>query len=126
MVFLLLGPPSYNGRKPLRTGDDIADASGLSRYGRAQITAAEKAGGSSTDRMARIDKVSGPGTKVQDAASNWVDVWHYLRRDLPAAIPYQELELEFVTKVGYGKNVLQRDEKPLAALERARGALTRR
>ena len=76
--------------------------------------------------MARIDKVSGPGTKVQDAASNWVDVWHYLRRDLPAAIPYQELELEFVTKVGYGKNVLQRDEKPLAALERARGALTRR
>ncbi len=126
MVFLLLGPPSYSGRKPVRTGDDIADASGLSRYGRAQVTQAEKSGGSGTDRMARIDKVSGPGTKVQDAASNWVEVWHYLKRDLPPAIPYQELDLEFVTKVGYGKNVLQRDEKPLVALERARAALTRR
>jgi GWxTD domain-containing protein len=126
MVFLLLGPPSYSGRKPLRTGDDVADASGLSRYGRAEIEGAGKGGKTNTDRVARIDRVSGPGTKIQDAASNWVEVWHYLRRDLPQTIPYQELDLEFVTKVGYGKNVLQRDEKPLAALERVRSAQIRR
>jgi GWxTD domain-containing protein len=121
LVFLLFGPPSYSGRKPLRTGDDVADASGLSRYGRAETEAASRGGGSSTDRMARIAKVEGPGAKVQDAASNWIEVWHYLRRDLPSQIPNPELEFQFVTKVGYGKNVLQRDSQPLAALERARG-----
>lgn len=126
MVFILLGPPSYSGRKPLMTGDDVADASGLSRYGRAEITGAEKGGGSSTAKMARIDRVSGPGSKIQDAASNWIEVWHYLRRNLPREIPDQELALEFVTKVGYGKNVLQRDTKALNALERARAVRVRR
>jgi GWxTD domain-containing protein len=125
MAFVLLGPPTYSGRKPLRTGDDVADASGLSRYGRAEITAAGKGGPSNTDRMARIDKVTGPGTKVEDAASNWIEVWHYLRRNLPPEIPFQELELEFVTKAGYGKNVLQRETKALTALDRARLAARR-
>ena len=126
VVFLLMGPPSYSGRKPLQTGDDVADASGLSRYGRAEVEgASHPGGGSSTDRMARIAKVTGPGAKIQDAASNWIEVWHYMRRDLPRALPYQELEFQFVTKVGYGKSVLQRDETPLNALERARRTLTR-
>jgi GWxTD domain-containing protein len=120
MVFLLFGPPSHSGRKPLQTGDDVADSSGLSQYGRAEISAAARSGGSSIDRMARIDKVEGPGVKIQEGASNWIEVWHYLRRDLPAEIPYQELEFQFMTKLGYGKNVLQRDVKPLSALERAR------
>ena len=30
MVFILLGPPTYAGRKPLRVGDDAADDGGLS------------------------------------------------------------------------------------------------
>jgi GWxTD domain-containing protein len=120
LVFLLFGPPSYSGRKPLQTGDDVADSSGLSQYSRAQVESASRPGGSSTDRMARIAKVTGPGAKIQDAASNWIEVWHYLRQDLPSQIPNNELEFQFVTKVGYGKNVLQRDSQPLAALERAR------
>jgi GWxTD domain-containing protein len=125
MVFILLGPPSYSGRKPLMTGDDVADSSGLSRYGRAEITGAAKGGKTNTDRVARIDRVSGPGTKVQDAASNWIEVWHYLRKNLPREIPDQELALEFVTKVGYGKNVLQRESRALNALDRAK-AIARR
>jgi GWxTD domain-containing protein len=120
MVFILLGPPSYNGRKQLHTGDDIADAPGLSRYSRSEQTAAEQSAGSNTQRLERIEKVSGPGTTIQDATSNWLEVWHYVRRDLPSEIPYPELEFQFVTKVGYGKGVMQRDERPLSALERAR------
>ena len=123
MVFILLGPPSYSGRKPLMTGDDIADSSGLSLYSRAVVESAGKGGKTNTSRVAQMDKVSGPGTKIQDAASNWVEVWHYLRRDMPKAFPYQELEFQFVTKVGYGKSVLQRDETPLNALDRARRSL---
>jgi len=73
--------------------------------------------------VARIDKVTGPGTSIQQAASNWIEIWHYYRRDLPREIPYQELVLEFVTKVGYGKGVLQRDSKALTSLDRARVAV---
>jgi GWxTD domain-containing protein len=120
MVFILLGPPSYNGRKQLRTGDDIADAPGLSRYSRSEIAAAEQSGGSNTQRLERIEKVSGAGTTVQDAKSNWVDVWHYVKRDLPSEIPFPELEFDFVTRVGYGRGVMQRDERSLSALDRAR------
>jgi GWxTD domain-containing protein len=33
MVFLLLGPPTYIGRKPLATGDDPSDSQGMSSVG---------------------------------------------------------------------------------------------
>jgi GWxTD domain-containing protein len=121
MVFILLGPPSYSGKKMLRTGDDIADDSGLSRYSPGEIKVAQgSAGGNSAAHMAVVEKVSGPGTKVLDAANNWIEAWHYLRANLPKQIPYQELDLEFVTKQGYGKNVLQRESEVLSALERAK------
>jgi len=120
MAFILLGPPTYNGRKPLQTGDDVADASGLSRFSRSEVRAASQTGGSNADRQARIEQVTGPGSKVLDAAANWIEVWHYLRENLPREIPYPEVVFEFVTKQGYGKNILQRDGKSLSALERAR------
>lgn len=125
MAFLLMGPPSYSGRKPLRTGDDAADSSGLSRFTRSEARTASQGGGSNTDRQARIEQVSGPGSKVQDAAANWVEVWHYLRENLPRGVPYQEVILEFVTKTGYGRDVLQRDANVLASLERARDSVRR-
>ncbi|HYB53193.1 MAG TPA: GWxTD domain-containing protein, partial [Thermoanaerobaculia bacterium] len=108
MVFILLGPPNYGGRKRLETGDDIADASGLSRYSPSEVRAATQMGGSNTDRAARIDKVTGAGTSIQDTASNWVEYWHYLKANLPRDVPNQEIVVSFVTKQGYGKNVLQR------------------
>ena len=125
MVFLLIGPPSYSGRKPLRTGDDAADSSGLSRYTRSEARAASQGGGSNADRLARVEQVSGPGSTVTEAASNWVEVWHYFRENLPGSVPYQEVVVTFVTKQGYGKDVLQRDPSVLASLERARESIRR-
>lgn len=125
MVFILMGPPSYSGRKALLTGDGSADSSGLSRYSRSEIRAASQPGGSNADRQAREEQVGGPGTKALDAGSNWVEVWHYLRGNLPRGVPYQELILEFVTKQGYGKDVLQRDPNVLTSLEKAREAIRR-
>ncbi|MDQ2978994.1 MAG: GWxTD domain-containing protein [Acidobacteriota bacterium] len=122
MVFLLLGPPTYSGRKPLKTGDDVADASGLSRYNPSEVRTAAQGGGSNTDKAARVDKVTGPGATIRQGASNWVEVWHYLRASLPKEIPYPEVEFEFVTKQGYGRNVLQRDARALTALDRGRTA----
>jgi GWxTD domain-containing protein len=122
MVFLLLGPPTYSGRKPLKTGEDVSDASGLSRYNPSEIRTAAQGGGSNTDKAARVDKVTGPGSTIRQGASNWVEVWHYLRASLPKEIPYPEVEFEFVTKQGYGRNVLQRDARALTTLDRIRAA----
>jgi GWxTD domain-containing protein len=120
MVFVLMGPPTYSGRRPLKTGDDSADAAGLSRYTPSEIRASEQMGGSNTDRAARQEQVTGPGTSILDASANWIEAWHYERVNLPREIPNQALEFDFVTKVGYGKNVLQRDQAILTALERSR------
>ena len=121
MVFILLGPPTYNGRKPLTVSDDsgAADSSGQSRYSRTEQSMATH-GGAGNSKSARISEVSGAGATVSSAASNWIEIWHYLRADLPKNVPYQELAPQFMTKDGYGKNVLQREPIVLTALERAK------
>jgi GWxTD domain-containing protein len=121
MVFILLGPPTYNGRKPLTVSDDAgsAESSGQSRYGRTEQSMATH-GSSGNSKSARISEVSGDGATVSRSASNWIETWHYLRADLPKNVPYQELAPQFVTKEGYGKNVLQREPTVLTALERAK------
>lgn len=123
MVFILLGPPTYAGRKPLGTGDDSSDAAGLSTAGRHDAdTAVRTAGKVSTGKQAQlIDQAS--GTSVRDAASNWREVWHYRRELLPAGVPYQQVDVEFVSKKGYGENVLQRDSAALATIEAAKKAI---
>lgn len=109
----------------LKTGDDAADASGLSRYSPGEMKiAAGSSGGNSGAHMAQIEKVNGAGSKVLDSANNWIEAWHYLRANLPKEIPNQELEFDFVTKQGYGRNILQRETGVVSALERAK-TLTR-
>jgi GWxTD domain-containing protein len=129
MVFVLLGPPTYVGRKPLATGEDAADPSGLSRSRSsdarvASVTASgsrsegNRTGGAA--QAAAADAVGGPGRTMTDAASNWREVWHYRKEKLPAGVPYLQVDFEFVTKRGYGENVLQRDSQALDTLERAK------
>lgn len=120
MVFLLLGPPTYVGRAPLRTGEDTSDPAGLKRYRAADVRIASMPGGTTSQRVARVDAVTGPGTNVNEAASNWREVWHYRRENLPREVPYLQVDFEFVTKKGYGQNVLQRDTQALNTLDRAK------
>jgi len=131
MVFVLLGLPSYVGRKPLATGEDASDPSGLSRGRSSDVRVASATGGSRSEgnrtggatRAAAADAVGGPGRTITDAASNWREVWHYRKEKLPAGVPYLQVDFDFVTKRGYGENVLQRDAQPLDTLERAKAAL---
>jgi GWxTD domain-containing protein len=120
MVFILMGPPTYSGRRRLKTGDDASDAAGLSRYTPSEIRAASQPAGSNAEREARQDQVSGAGTSILEPAANWIEAWHYERANLPKEIPNPSLEFDFVTKVGYGKNVLQRDQAILTALDRSK------
>ena len=126
MVFILLGPPTYVGRKPLTAGEDANDSSALFRFRRSDVRVAAQPGGSRKDQVARLDRVTGPGTTMNDAASNWREVWHYRREHLPREVPYLQVDFDFVTKQGYGENVLQRETQVLDTLERAKSKLRER
>ena len=85
MVFLLLGPPTYVGRKPLTAGDDANDSSALFRVPPADVRIAAQPGGSRKDQVARVDRVTGPGT---DDERRRVELARGLA--LPARAPAQE------------------------------------
>ena len=126
MVFLLLGPPTYAGRKPISAGEDSMESQGVSSVGRhdADIAVGNLAssGAKSTtgQKAAVADSFSGPGASIRDTEANWREVWHYRRELLPAGVPYQQVDLEFITRKGYGKNILQRDSPALTTLDVAR------
>jgi GWxTD domain-containing protein len=90
-VFVLLGPPTWLGRSPLAAAEDASDV--------------------------RPDT---PG-KVLDTQANYRETWHYRRDRLPSAVPFQQVDFTFVTRRGYGSNVLQRDANVLSTLDAARG-----
>jgi GWxTD domain-containing protein len=125
LVFLLLGPPTYAGRKPIAAGEDSSDAQGLSSVGRHDADLALGAALSSGARLTTgtlnsiADRNSGART-MTEASANWREVWHYRRELLPGGVPYQQVDFEFITRKGYGKNVLQRDSPALATLDAAR------
>ncbi len=125
MVFVLLGPPSYVGRKPIRSGEDLNDAAGLSLVGsrtesylqRALTSVGEPSG--STGTLA-TDAFFGPGVRALDTNPSWREIWHYRKELLPNALGNQQVDVEFISRTGYGIGVLQRDPPALAALNSAR------
>ena len=108
MVFVLLGPPTYVGRKPVTSGSDAIPRP-QSDSGKPGTLYGGKPG---TQTVTRLSE-----------ERNWLEVWHYRRENLPAEVPYQQVDFEFLTKRGYGENVLQRDSQALDAIERAKMAL---
>ena len=122
MVFVLLGPPTYVGRKPIRTGEDVSDSAGLSTEGSHDAGNAQRSLGkvSSATRAAVSAGFGGPGTRALDSAPNWREVWHYRRELLPKGTPYLQVDVEFITKKGYGLNVMQREPQILNTLDFAR------
>jgi GWxTD domain-containing protein len=121
MVFVLLGPPTWAGRKPIATGDDTSDPKGMSLYSDLEVRNALK--GKSGSASAYIyDYMTGPGTKLPDSDGNYREVWHYRRELLPASVSFQQVDFDFITRKGYGRNILQREDLVLATLEAAREA----
>jgi GWxTD domain-containing protein len=127
MVFVLMGPPARSSQNRMQTGDDTADPAALSLYTPAtqqESTIGGKASGlSRTQTLVNTDKATGPGTSMNAPSQNYREIWRYYRRDLPGHLPYEYVDFQFISKPGYGENVLQRDSQPLDALERARSAV---
>jgi hypothetical protein len=67
-----------------------------------------------------VDRMTGPNNNLPEPAHSYVEVWHYRKELLPTHVPYQQVDFEFITRPGYGKNVLQRQDTSLNVLEAAR------
>jgi GWxTD domain-containing protein len=124
MVFVLLGPPSYVGQKPLREGADGIDT-GMSLAGtraqkyaqRVMVAAGEPPGES---RSQASENLFGPWVKAPDANPNWREIWHYRKELLPKGVRYNLVDFDFVTKRGQGAFVMQKDTAAVATLDAAR------
>ena len=66
------------------------------------------------------DRYSGPGTEAPNSDNDYQEVWHYRRDLLPKGVSYLQVDAVFITKKGYGKNVLQRDSDILTTLSAAK------
>jgi len=125
MVFILMGPPTFAGRKPLRAGDDKNDNAGMSTVEshdeETSVRILTSKGKVPSWKISMTsNKYSGPGKKGVDSSDSKLEVWHYRRELLPKGIPYQQVDFEFVTRQGYGSNTLQRDSQPVETLAAAR------
>ena len=128
MVFVLLGPPTYGGRRPIKPGEDSSEASGMSTVTSASVAAAQASAAmnspsgriNSGQSAAIADRMTGPGSQAAESNNNYQEVWHYRRELLPKGIGYQQVDVVFVTKHGYGKDVLQRDDATLMTLDVAK------
>jgi GWxTD domain-containing protein len=126
MVFVLLGPPTYVGRKPIRAGEDANEAEGESEMGSRAATNALKVArgdGKLTGHAAATaaDRFASPAARAADSSNNWREIWHYRRELLPKDVRYQQVNVVFITKAGYGVNVIQRETQTTVTLEAARG-----
>jgi GWxTD domain-containing protein len=106
MVFVLLGPPNRTGRKPIMPNEENSISDGNSVPGQWF--------------MANRNSVHFDGTTVTDASSGFREIWYYRRDTLPKAVSANELNVTFVTKIGRGQFVLQREPAILNALVAAR------
>jgi GWxTD domain-containing protein len=126
MVFVLMGPPTYAGRKPLRTGEDANDNAGMSMFGSQDEKNDEKAykaqakNYNSAQLAQRSTKYGSPNRNAIDSSNNTMEIWHYRRELLPKGIPYHQVDFEFVTRKDYGFNVLQRNTEPVNTLAAAK------
>jgi GWxTD domain-containing protein len=127
MVFVLLGPPNWAARKPMRSGDEQDISDGLSTVGSQDAANAQRgarAGQTTAGRLAtKSAQFAGPGKTALSASTNTVETWHYRRELLPSGVPFQEIDFKFLTKQGYGVGVLQRETNTVTALEAARPAI---
>ena len=128
----MLGPPTYGGRKPIRTGEDSSEAAGMSlnssAAGQMAVAQARAPAGPdsgptklSSGQVATINsQYAGPGTQAPEAANNYQEVWHYRKELLPKGVSYHQVDVTFITKKGYGVNVLNRDSMTLTTLDAAK------
>jgi GWxTD domain-containing protein len=89
-VLLILGPPSYVGKRRIVRSDDI---------------------------MMRLNPTNRSSVTAGDEGE--IETWYYRSDRVPKGLPFRDLTYRFLTKQGYGDAVFQKDSRELLALEKA-------
>jgi GWxTD domain-containing protein len=105
MVFILLGPPTRTGRKPIMSNEERSISEG--------------AGQDEQWWMGARNSIHIDG-QVATNSDGFRETWRYKRDVLPKSVSAYEVNVVFVTKKEYGRFVLQRDPATLSALDAAR------
>ena len=127
MVFVLLGPPAYATRQFLRGGEDLETA-GLSRVESQEQKIALKGGaaagsapaGSTGGKVSIWNRYQGPEHRALSTDDEFIEVWTYDPPRLPRGVPYQQVDVHYVTKKSGKKSTLQRDPATSNTLGAAR------
>lgn len=112
LIFTFLGIPTYVGASNISADSDAIASlrSGGSSSGSARAAGNQSKGFGALTGSGTDDALEAPyqrGTR---------EVWYYRRGRIPAGVPYQEVKFEFITKEGYGSNVLQKESSVLQTL----------
>jgi len=101
-----MGPPSYAGRALMKQSEDQMAVLGNTNNTQ-QVSLGRGAGFKTIQKEIEY----APGD-MDGAAESW-----YYRSDrLAKGIPFNEIDFLFVTRKGYGENVLQKDPRQLTTL----------
>jgi GWxTD domain-containing protein len=105
MVFVLLGPPTRTGRKPIMANEERSISNGAS-----------------LDEQWWMGARNSIHIFGQQATNTdgFRETWRYGREALPRSVSSYEVNVVFVTKKEYGRFVLQRDPATLSTLDAAR------
>ena len=117
-VFTFLGPPTYASQSQLASSDDVmgqlranGNTQGLGSMSHASGTPT----GGSVNTIAGA--VGGVPTKEDnletDSTKARREAWYYRPGRIPKGVPYKEVRFDFLTKPGYGTDVLQKDPQPM-------------
>lgn len=109
LVFVLLGPPSYVGQKPLMSEDDPVQAARAAPEQEIRFNA---------DGTKTVILHPRTGLTAQTLQGTR-EIWYYRRDRLPKVVKFTEVDFEFITKKGFGTAVLQRDHEILVTLDLA-------
>ena len=115
LIFTFLGLPTYVGASNISADSDaLASLRGSGNSsGSARATGNQARGFGALTGSGVEDTLETPdqrGTR---------EVWYYRRGRIPAGVPFQEVKFEFITKEGYGSNVLQKESNVLQTLGQA-------
>ena len=110
LIFTFLGTPTYVG-----TSEVTADADAIAALRDGQGSTTSSAGGHYAD----IGNRSSNDTLETPDKRGRREVWYYRQGRIPAGVPFKEVRFEFISKEGYGSNVLQKESAVLQTLGQA-------
>jgi GWxTD domain-containing protein len=113
-IFTFLGPPTYASQSQLASSDDVmgqlrsnGNSQGLGGFSAPGVRGKPNSIAGSVTGSTKEDTLETDSTKARREA------WYYRPGRIPQGVPFKEVRFDFLTKPGYGTDVLQKDPQPM-------------